>query len=165
MRTVDLRDFEDGELLALWASVMRVLGDRKIIRSGNNPVGDVAEGLVAATFGVKPEPNSQKGYDVVADGVEYQVKCRRWTSRSKPSHYSVIRDIDKHPFDFLIAVHFDEEFQPTEAWKVSFDAVKQLARPYPHVNGVRLGIIRGDMTSAPGVEPFDLASASKRAAG
>jgi hypothetical protein len=135
---------------------MSALQDRDVIRSANNPVGDLCEGLVAKHFGVAVETQSTKGYDVLADGVRYQVKGRRSTPRSKPSHYSPIRNIDAHEFDFVLAVHLDEDFEVTNAWKVSYEAVKRLARPAPHVNGVRLSLIRGPLIHEAGVEPFAL---------
>jgi hypothetical protein len=108
---------DDGELLRLWARVMSALHDRGVIRSANNPVGDLCDGLVAKHFGVAVETQSTKGYDVFVDGVRYQVKGRRTTPRSKPSHYSPIRNIDAHEFDFVLAVHLDEDFEVTDAWK------------------------------------------------
>jgi hypothetical protein len=154
MSLPSLDRYDDAELLRLWAAVMRTLHNRGVIRSSNNPVGDFCEGLVAAHFGVRTEPQSTRGFDVAADGVRYEVKGRRTTSRSRPTHYSAIRDIDAAQFDFLIAVHLTEDFEVAETWKVSWRAVKRLARPSAHLNGVRLPIIRGRLIDEEGVEPF-----------
>ena len=71
---------------------MSTLQDRDVIRSANNPVETFCEGLVAKHFGVAVETQSTKGYDVLADGVRYQVKGGDHP-RSRPSHYSPIRNI------------------------------------------------------------------------
>jgi Family of unknown function (DUF6998) len=95
---------------------MSELRDREVIRSGNNPVGDICEGLVSAHFRVKPESNSKAGYDVLTErGVRIQVKGRRTTPLSRPSHYSAVRGLPDKPFDLLVAV-LDEDFQLTECW-------------------------------------------------
>jgi hypothetical protein len=156
MSTIDVATYDNANLLRLWAEVMRTLQDREVIRSSNNPVGDLCEGLVAARFRVKTEPQSTRGYDVKARGVRYQVKGRRTTARSRPSHYSAIRDIDAQEFDFLIAVHLTEDFEVADAWKVSWQAVKRLARPAARLNAVRMPLIRGSLVKEHGITPFEL---------
>ena len=38
------------ELLADWAAIMRQLRARDVIRTNNNPIGDIAEAIVAAHY-------------------------------------------------------------------------------------------------------------------
>jgi hypothetical protein len=44
---------------------MSELHRRGIVRSGNNPIADMAERVIADYFGVDPEPPNNKSYDVV----------------------------------------------------------------------------------------------------
>jgi hypothetical protein len=152
----DLDPYRDIELLALWSAVMRKLHDRGVIRSSNNPVGDYCEGLVAAHFDVDVQPPSTKGYDVLASGVRYQVKGRRTTPRSKPSHYSPIRDLEDRQFDYVIAVHLDEDFAVSASYLVTWEAVKRLSQPSAHLRGVRLPFIRGARVHEDGVSEINL---------
>jgi hypothetical protein len=45
---------------------MSELHDRGVVRSGNNPIADIAERVIADYHGVDPEPPNNKSYDVVA---------------------------------------------------------------------------------------------------
>ena len=93
---------------------MRELRRRGAIRSENNPTGDLAEALVAEFYGVEPEANSTAGYDLkLFDGTRVRVKGRRRTAHSKPSHYGLMRKLDRGPFDVLVVVNLDEEFAVT----------------------------------------------------
>lgn len=153
----DLDALSPAELLRAWADVMRRLRDLGVVRSGNNPVGDICEGLVAAHYGVTPETNSRAGYDVLTpDKRRVQVKGRRTTPTSKPTHYSFIRDLPAKPFDELVAVHLDENFEVTAAYRMSWETVSRLSTYIERVNGWRLPLIRGPLASVDGVEPIDL---------
>jgi hypothetical protein len=48
---------------ALYASVLRTLRDRGVVRTGNNPAGDYAELLVCKAFGLEGQRNSNQGFD------------------------------------------------------------------------------------------------------
>jgi hypothetical protein len=50
-------------LLKLHGAVSAELRRRGICRSGNNPVADYAEGLVALRLGLRLAPNSTAGFD------------------------------------------------------------------------------------------------------
>ncbi|MBA3421346.1 MAG: hypothetical protein H0U12_05560, partial [Thermoleophilaceae bacterium] len=52
------------ELLALWAGSLRELRDRGVVRTFNNPIGDIAEELVALHYGGERGSFSQKTWDV-----------------------------------------------------------------------------------------------------
>lgn len=63
------------ELLADWAAIMRQLRARDVIRTNNNPIGHIAEAIVAAHYDGKRGSFSQAGWDVLlADGTKLQVK-------------------------------------------------------------------------------------------
>jgi hypothetical protein len=136
---------------------MRELRRRKTIRSENNPTGDLAEALVAEHYGVELASNSTAGYDLcLQDGTKVQVKGRRRTLRSNPSHFGAIRKLDEDPFQLLIVVLFDEEFMVESCYQLSIDAVRSLSKYSEHTNSWRLPIIKGERAEHPGVEPLDL---------
>lgn len=140
-------------LLRDWAAIMRELHRRGAIRSENNPTGDLAEALVADLYEVEPEANSTAGYDLcLTDGTRIQVKSRRRTPRSKPSHYGLIRKLDKDPFDDLVAVNLNEEFAVESAFRMPIGVVRALANFSPHTNAWRLPIIQGSRATHPDVE-------------
>lgn len=143
-------------LLADWSAIMRELRRREAVRSGNSPTGDLAEAMVAAHYGAKPMPNSTPGFDLVVRKKRIQVKSRRRTERSRPSHYGVIRNLDKDPFDILVVVNLDEDFVVESAYRMSIDVVRELARYSAHSNGWRMPIIRGERARHRGIKPLDL---------
>lgn len=153
----DITHLTTEELLRLWAQVMAGLRDRGVIRSGNNPVGDICEGLVATYYGVSPAGNSNSGYDLITrDGERVQVKGRRTTATSKPSHYSFMRDLPNRPFDALVAVHLDENFGVSAAYRLPWEAVLRLSNYVEHVNAWRLPFIRGPLADESDVERIEL---------
>jgi hypothetical protein len=144
-------------LLGEWAAIMRELRDRDAIRSANNPTGDLAEALVAEYFEVELEGNSNAGYDLrLPDGTKVQVKGRRRTMRSKPSHYGLIRKLDEKPFDLLVVVNFGEEFEVESVFQMPIKVVRELARYSSHTNAWRLPIIRGSRAEYPGIKEIKL---------
>jgi hypothetical protein len=161
----ELRDLfvrhSNGELLALWASVMAELNERGVIRSDNNPIGDYCEFLVAAHYEVEPEAGSTKGFDVrTPDGTRLQVKGRRLRPDGKmPPIYSAIRNLDpdgEAPFDFVIALHLNRNFTVHEAWQISLDAVRRHASYRQHTNSWALKTVRSTMLDDPGITKFEL---------
>lgn len=69
------------ELLADWGGNMRALRKRGVVRTNNNPVGDIAEAIVAAHYRGERGSFSQAGWDVLApDGERIQVKALRQTA-------------------------------------------------------------------------------------
>ncbi|NYT30534.1 hypothetical protein [Rhizobium sp. WYCCWR 11128] len=95
-----------AELLTMHAAIMEELRSRRVLRSANNPTGDLAEHLFCAAFGWHQVANSVKGYDATGDnGLRYQIKGRRNHRRNKSRQLSAIRDLDG--FDVLAVVLFD----------------------------------------------------------
>src|SRR4051794_24616043 len=92
------------QLLADWAAVMRELRVRDVVRTNNNPVGDIAEAIVAAHYGGERGGFSQAGWDVkTPDGERIQVKSMRTTPTTKRRNLSPIRDSD---YDSVLVVIF-----------------------------------------------------------
>jgi hypothetical protein len=111
--TYDPRTRSTGDLLRDWAAVMRELRRRNVIRTNNNPVGDIAEAIVHGHFGGERASFSGPGWDVrTPDGERIQVKAIRTTSTTKRKNLSPIRDRD---YDSVVVIIFDEEFQLTDA--------------------------------------------------
>ncbi len=157
MEPTNLRRTSTKRLLREWAAIMRELRRREEIRSENNPTGDLAEALVATHYGVELEPNSTSGYDLrLIDGTRVQVKGRRRTLRSKPSHYGAIRNLDKDPFDDLVAVLFDEDFEVESCYRLPIALVRNLSRYSAHTNAWRLPVIKGALAKDPEIEQLSL---------
>ncbi|WP_246763593.1 hypothetical protein [Rhizobium sp. 007] len=73
-----------AELLTMHAAIMEELRGRNVLRSANNPTGDLAEYLFCAAFGWQQAANSVKGYDALdGAGIRYQVKGRRIHQRKQ----------------------------------------------------------------------------------
>lgn len=145
------------DLLSDWAAIMSELRRRGAIRSENNPTGDLAEALVADFYQVQPAANSTTGYDLcLSDGTRVQVKGRRRTAYSKPSHYGLMRRLDQDPFDVLVVVNLDEMFTVESAYRMSISVVRELAGFSSHTNAWRLPVIRGSRAELPGVEQIEL---------
>lgn len=111
----------DAQMVALYGETLGELHDRQIIRSGNNPIADMAETVIADYFGVEPEPPNRKAYDVeTKDGKKIQVKALR---RTKPTRkgLSALRSLD---FDYVAVVVFEIDMRLVEAVMVPVEAVR-----------------------------------------
>jgi hypothetical protein len=116
----DLGEISDDALVALYGEVMGELHRRGVVRSGNNPIADIAERVIADFYGVEPQPPNSKSYDVVTrTGKRLQVKALRRTKASR-RNLSPLRSLD---FDFVVAVVFAVDMQLVEAVFVPIDAV------------------------------------------
>lgn len=111
----------DAQMVALYGEVLGELHDRGIVRSGNNPIADMAETVIADYFGVEPEPPNQKAYDVkTKDGKRIQVKALRRT-KSTRTGLSALRSLD---FDDVAVVIFELDMRLVEAVLVPVEAVR-----------------------------------------
>lgn len=147
------------ELLADWAAVMRELRLREVIRTNNNPVGDIAEAIVAAYYDGERGGFSQAGWDVTTrDGERIQVKAIRQTPNRARCNVSPIRDTD---YDSVVIVLFDEDFRVTEGLKLPRHVVEELFPHRAHVNG-RIITVTQALRADPRVEAVDLSEAADR---
>ena len=140
------------QLLVQQASAIAELRRRKLCRSANNPIADLAEWLVAKGFDLDLAGNSTAGFDARCGvtGHKYEIKTRRISSVSRPTHLSVLRALEKHHFDYLVAVVFADNFSVFRASKLSFATVERLARFRDHIHGHLLYL--RDIWSAEDVE-------------
>jgi Lhr-like helicase len=105
------------ELLSDWVAIMRELRALDVIRTNNNPIGDIAEAIVCDHYKGERASFSQKGWDVKApSGERIQVKSRRKTPESNPT---VLSPISENEYDSLVVVMFNEDFQVTEGLKAT----------------------------------------------
>ena len=129
------------ELLKLQVSVIDELRKRNVVRTGNNPLGDYTEWLVAKALGLNLVKNAMAGYDATSeDGVKIQIKGRRITKRNLSRQLGVIRNLDSKDFDELVAVVFDEQFDIIEAVSIPHALVAEFGTYKPHVNGYVLHV-------------------------
>jgi hypothetical protein len=91
---VDLTGSSIRELLALWANALRELRKRGVVRTFNNPIGDIAEELVALHYGGERGSFSQKTWDVRVGDELLQVKALRRTGVRTRRNLSPIRSDD-----------------------------------------------------------------------
>jgi hypothetical protein len=144
------------ELLTDWAAIMRQLRARDIIRTNNNPIGDIAEAIVALHYRGERGSFSQAGWDVMLpDGERLQVKALRQTGAYKRSTLSPIRDAD---YDAVIVVIFDEDFRVIEGLRIERATVEDLFPHRAHVNG-RIITVTQNLRAHSGVAAVDLSDA------
>jgi hypothetical protein len=131
-----LKNMDEQRLLSLYSELMEELRDRELIRSSNNPAADYAEKIAVEYMGLTRLGKEEKGCDVVDKNKrKYQIKGRRITKHNASRQLSVIRDLDKKQFDYLVAVIFNEDFSVNEIWKVPYRFVKENSRFSKHQNG------------------------------
>ena len=112
------------ELLRLHAATADELRRRGVVRSSNNPVGDLAEYLFCRAFGWDMAPKSAKAADAIcAEGKLYQIKSRRVTAHNPSRQLGVLRELDEAHFDFLAATLFDEDYSILRAAIIPHAAV------------------------------------------
>ena len=155
--TYDPASRSTSELFADWAAVMRELRLRDVIRTNNNPAGDIAEAIVAAYYEGERGGFSQAGWDVkTPDGERIQVKAMRTTPTSKRRNVSPIRDSD---YDSVVIVVFDEDFKVLEGLKIAREVVEELFGHNKHVNG-RIITVTQSLRADERVEKVDLTAAA-----
>jgi hypothetical protein len=129
-----LQTFTPKQLLQITGEVIDELTSRGIARTGNNPLADYSEWLVATRFGWTLAEPSVQGYDATdpATGTRYEIKCRRITPRNPSRQLSAIRAIDGQHFDFLIAIIYNGQFDVERVMKIPREVVQRVGRPSRH---------------------------------
>jgi len=151
---IEVKNLNNEVLLQLYGKLMEELRQRKLVRSSNNPVSDYAEKIVCEKLKLSLAGKSSKGYDAIDEntGIKYQIKARRLTSHNRSRQLGVIRNLDQNPFDYLIAVIFNESFEPIEIWQIPLETITKYARYSKHQNGhilVLTGNVLQDKTVTP----------------
>ena len=89
-----LKEKSIAQLLAIHVDVMEELRCREVLRSANNPTGDLSEYLFCAAFGWAREGNSAKAFDAKdQNGLRYQIKGRRLHRHNQSRQMSAIRSM------------------------------------------------------------------------
>lgn len=151
--TTDLAKMPTRQLLALWAQALRELRDRDVVRTFNNPVGDIAEALVAWHYEGERGSFSQASWDVkTPDGEMLQVKALRRTGTKTRRNLSPVRS---DGYDAVIVVIFTEALRVEEALRIPQAVVNDLFPWRDHVAG-RIITVTRKLVEHPEVRSIDL---------
>lgn len=149
----DLSKLGTRELLSLWARTLRELHDRGVVRTFNNPIGDIAEELVAVHFDGERGSFSQASWDVRTPAGELlQVKALRRTGKKTRRNLSPVRS---DAYTAVIVVIFTEDLRVEQAIRVPQPVVSELFPIRPHVSG-RVITVTKRLLDHPDVSKFDL---------
>jgi hypothetical protein len=141
------------DLLREFAELMGTLRARGALQTGNNPVSDYAEGLVARAFSLERTTGSAYGFDArdPISGRRVQVKARRFSGTYRNVGMGFIRGLDGDPFDELVAIVFAEDFSIHVAARMPLATVRQVAVWVPYVGAHQVRLTRA-VLAAPGVD-------------
>lgn len=134
---IDISELLPRQLFELHAKVEDRLRELEIIRTANNPIGDLAECLFRRAFDLKPANNSQAHYDAIGpapDELKYQIKGRRIFGEGS-RQLSAIRGLEQaQHFDVLAGVLFNEDYSIYKAALVSRAVLLGLKRERKHIS-------------------------------
>lgn len=148
-----LRRKKPADLLLLHSDIMEELRRRGIVRSANNPTGDLAEYIFCKAFGWDREGNSKAGFDATCRRTKkkYQIKARRVTSRNKSRQLSAIRELDGCHFDFLAGIIFNERYEVAKAIIVPHSSIQGRCTYVKRTNSHKL-LLHDDVWKLPGAK-------------
>lgn len=139
-----------AELFEQYATALRELRARDVLRTNNLPAGDYAEWLAHRALGGSLATPAEKSFDLtMADGTLVQVKARTVSPRVRAGQLQagVFRSWD---FDQAVFVQFAEaDYRVVKASLVPMEEVRQSATWTKHVNGWRV-FMTPALMSAPG---------------
>jgi hypothetical protein len=154
LMTVSLAHVPTAELLRQFSAILTELKRRRVVRSMNNPVADLAEGMAAAALGGTLAPGSERDYDVAVrkgdQTIRYQVKARRLNADNQSRQLGALRGMDQKGFDFLVGMLFAEDFTPIRGAVIPWEIVKARSTYRAHTNAWVFHL-RDDVWSVPGV--------------
>lgn len=157
MPGINLKALSVRELLALWAGTLRELRDRGVVRTFNNPIGDIAEELVAIHYAGERGSFSQKTWDVRSGDELLQVKALRRTGTKTRRNLSPVRSDEG--YTAVIVVIFTEDLRVEEALRIPRAVVNELFVHRAHVNGRVIALTRR-LLEHPAVTTIDLSDAA-----
>jgi len=147
-----LEEMTVAELLVLHVQIGEELRARGVVRSANNPTGDLSEYLFCKAFGWKQASNSKRGYDATGeDGTRYQIKGRRVHRRNNSRQLSAIRDLAGGHFEMLAGVLFDDYYVVKRAALIPRGIVENLSTYQSHTNS-NIFQLRDEVWSYDGVQ-------------
>jgi hypothetical protein len=138
-------------LLKTHSAVADELRNRKVIRTSNNPLGDVTEHLFQTAFGWNLETNSRAGFDATCTELgRIQIKSRRVSSQNRSRQAGDIRRLGDKLFDYLAGVVFDESYEVHVAMLIPHHLILAKALDIQHTNSSRI-YLRDDWVKVSGV--------------
>lgn len=151
-QNLDLARFTNPELLKLHADIGEELRTREVLRSSNNPTGDLAEYLFCKAFGWRRLGNANASIDAIDpnDGRRYQIKGRRLTRYSSSRQLSALRELPGEHFDFLAGLLFSEDYLILKAALIPHSIVLARATFVARTNSHRF-LLQDDIWNAAGV--------------
>jgi len=128
----DMEALSASSLLRMHVSALDELRRRGVVRTANNPTGDLAEYLFCRAFSWERADNSQKGFDATDGDKRFQIKGRRMDSWNTSRQLSAIRSPEA--FDALAAVLFDKDYGVQRAAVIPSVVVRERLRFSVHTN-------------------------------
>jgi hypothetical protein len=151
VKEMNIADLTVPQLLVLHTQIGDELRKRGILRSANNPTGDLSEYLFCKAFGWNQAGNSHPNVDAVGtDGTRYQVKGRRITRFNNSRQLSAIRDLKGGHFDFIAGVLFNEDYTVMRAALIPHAVALERAAFVERTNSHKF-LLRDDVWNASGV--------------
>jgi hypothetical protein len=148
---MNIADLTVPQLLVLHTQICDELRKRGVLRSANNPTGDLAEYLFCKAFGWNQAGNSHANVDAISpDGRRYQIKGRRMTRFNNSRQLSAIRDLQGGHFDFIAGVLFNEDYTVMRAALIPHSVALERATFVARTNSHKL-LLRDDVWNASGV--------------
>ena len=122
------------QLLASHVAILDELLRRRVVRTRNSPLGDLAETVALRAYGGTLAPNSEKSYDLTTpDGRRVQVKARLVDpADSRSQNFSAFRsfDFDDALFLLLDATTYDLIW----ARELTSETTQAIGRRVEHTN-------------------------------
>lgn len=128
----ELKQLTAGDLLKLHVAALGELRRRGVLRTENNPTGDLAEHLFCRAFSWQPAGNSQKGFDASHGELRFQIKGRRLAKPSASRQLSAIRS--PKAFHALAGILFDRDYSVLRGAIVPRAVVDERRRFTKHTN-------------------------------
>jgi hypothetical protein len=148
---MDIADLTVPELLVLHTQIGDELRKRGILRTANNPTGDLSEYLFCKAFGWNQAGNSHANVDAIgADGTRYQIKGRCITRFNTSRQLSAIRDLPGGHFDFIAGALLNEDYTVMRAALIPHAVALERGTFVERTNSHRF-LLRDDVWSASGV--------------
>lgn len=91
------------------------------------------------------EKTGKAGFDALdkETGLRYQVKSRWRHPKNNNRQLNVIRDYDKKPFDYVVAVIFGVDFDVEEAYLIPHEIIGKYFPYNKHQNGIVITLTKG----------------------
>lgn len=146
-----LSESEVKDYLKEYSRIISELGseDNRVLRTGNNPIGDYGEWLVAKKLNLELYPSSEKSFDAYSGKLKYQIKSRQRRilpdkkgNRNLSRQLGVIRNYDEADVEnkYLIALFFESDFSILEGYKISYRYLREIGEDNEHQNGLIINL-------------------------